>query len=279
MTAGSAGRPGGRVAGEVAVVTGAASGIGRACAELLAAEGATVVIADLDEGGAAAVATGIGDAGLAYPVDVADERSVSALFADVVSRYGRLDILVTCAALTDPLHQSKDLALGELEASVWERTMAVDLDGTMFCCKHAVRAMVHGGSIVTLSSNSALAGDLSLTAYAAAKAAVNALTRSVATAYGKAGIRANAVSPGSILSPSLQANVPADVMDLLHDNCLLPRMGTPADVAAAVLFLASSESSFITGQVLSVDGGSLSQLPHVPPLRHRRATINAASPA
>jgi NAD(P)-dependent dehydrogenase (short-subunit alcohol dehydrogenase family) len=279
VTHGSLVRTGGRVAGEVAVVTGAASGIGRACAELLAKQGATVVIADLDEEGAASVAKGMGDAALAYTVDVGDELSVSALFAAVLARYQRLDILVTCAALTDPRHQSQDRALGDLEASVWERTMAVDLGGTMFCCKHAVRAMAQGGSIVTISSNSALAGDLSLTAYAAAKAGVNALTRSIATAYGKAGIRANAVSPGSILSPSLQANVPADVVKLLHDNCLLPRMGTPEDVAAAVLFLASSESSFITGQVLSVDGGSLSQLPHVPPMRLRGSTTNAGSPA
>jgi NAD(P)-dependent dehydrogenase (short-subunit alcohol dehydrogenase family) len=275
MTHGLVGRPG-RVAGRIAVVTGAASGVGRACALRLAAEGATVIIADIDAQGAAAVAHEIGGGAEVRLVDVGDESSVSALFKDVVGSYGRVDILVTCAALTDPHHQSQDRAVGELEASVWERTMAVDLDGTMFCCKHAVHAMVQGGSVVTLSSNSALAGDLSLTAYAAAKAGVNALTRSIATAYGKGGIRANAVSPGSILSPSLRANVPAEVVQLLHDNSLLPRMGTPEDVASAVLFLASDESSFITGQVLAVDGGSLSQLPHVPAMRLRGATTNAA---
>jgi NAD(P)-dependent dehydrogenase (short-subunit alcohol dehydrogenase family) len=278
MTQGLVERSAGRVAGRIAVVTGAASGIGRACALLLAAEGATVILADLDAQRAAAVAAEIGGDAQPHRVDVSDESSVSALFADVVGSHGRVDILVTCAALTDPRHQSQDRAVGELEASVWERTMAVDLDGTMFCCKHAVRAMVRGGSIVTLSSNSALAGDLSLTAYAAAKAGVNALTRSIATAYGKTGIRANVVSPGSILSPSLQANVPAEVVKLLHDNCLLSRMGTPEDVAAAVLFLASPESSFITGQVLSVDGGTLSQLPHVPAMRRLEATTNAGSP-
>jgi NAD(P)-dependent dehydrogenase (short-subunit alcohol dehydrogenase family) len=147
----------------------------------------------------------------------------------------------------------------------------------MLCCKHAVPLMrrQQSGSVITLSSSAAFGGDTSLGAYSAAKAGVNALTRSVATAYGKDGIRVNAVSPGSIFSPSMEKNVPSDVIELLRDNCLLPRMGTPDDIADAVLFLASAESSFITGQILRVDGGTLSQLPHVPAMRRAGLRTNA----
>jgi NAD(P)-dependent dehydrogenase (short-subunit alcohol dehydrogenase family) len=259
---------GGRVAGQVAIVTGGGSGIGRACVLRLASEGATVVVADSNVEGGQSVAEEV--CGSAYPVDVTDEAAVAELFRFVAAEHGRIDILVTSAALTDPAHQARDRAVGDLEHSVWQRTLAVDLDGTMLCCKYAVRVMSTqggGGSIVTISSNSALAGDLNLTSYAAAKAGVNALTMSIATAYGKAGVRANVVSPASISSPSLARNVPPQVVEMLHNNCLLPRMGEPDDVATAVLFLASPEASFITGQVLRVDGGTLSQLPHVPAMR------------
>lgn len=267
----------GRVAGRVAVVTGGASGLGLACAELLTAEGATVVVADIDEDAARRAGQVLGATSEAHVTDVASEPSVVALFEAVGRQHRRLDILVTCAALTDPAHQAADRAVGELDEHVWDRTLAVDLSGTMLCCKHAVPLMLSGTSdsldrsadksIVTITSNSAFGGDLSLTAYASAKAGVVALTRSVAAAYGKDGIRVNAVSPGSIRSPSLMRNVPDAVASMLADNCLLPRMGTPRDVASAVLFLASPESSFITGQVLRVDGGTSSQLVHVPGMR------------
>jgi NAD(P)-dependent dehydrogenase (short-subunit alcohol dehydrogenase family) len=135
----------------------------------------------------------------------------------------------------------------------------------MLGCKHAVPRMIAsgGGSIINTSSNAALAGDLSLTAYAAAKGGINTLTLSVATAFGKQGVRCNTVSPAHIASPSLAANVAPAVADALLQQCLVARLGTPQDIANAVLFLASDESSFITGQVLRVDGGALSHLPYV----------------
>jgi NAD(P)-dependent dehydrogenase (short-subunit alcohol dehydrogenase family) len=271
----------GRVAGRVAVVTGGAAGLGLACAERLAAEGATVVVADIDGVAGSRAVEMLGTPSWAQVTDVSDESSVVELFQEVRRRHGGLDILVTCAALTDPAHQAADHAVGELSLPTWDRTLAVDLTGTMLCCKHAVPLLLAGGhadkSIVTITSNSAFGGDLSLTAYSSAKAGVVALTRSVAAAYGKDGIRANAVSPGSIRSPSLTRNVPSAVAEMLADNCLLSRMGTPQDVASTVLFLASAESSFITGQVLHVDGGTSSQLVHVPGMRRAGLRTTADS--
>ncbi|MCB0993531.1 MAG: SDR family oxidoreductase [Acidimicrobiales bacterium] len=267
----------GRLAGRVAVVTGAASGIGRVTAETFAGEGASVVVADIDEAGAEAAAAAIRDRGgdaVGCPVDVADEALVAAMVATTLDRYGALHILHNNAAITDPAHQRRDAALTDLDVDVWDRTFAVDLRGAMLCCKHAIPAMIssEGGSIINTSSNSALAGDLTLTAYAAAKGGMNSLTLSVATAYGKQGIRCNAVSPAHILSPSMAANVAPEVIDLLAAQCLTPHMGTPQDVANLVVFLASDESRFVTGQILRVDGGALSHLAHVAQLRDAQLT-------
>jgi NAD(P)-dependent dehydrogenase (short-subunit alcohol dehydrogenase family) len=188
-----------------------------------------------------------------------------------VAGYGGLHVLHNNAAITDPSHQARDGSVVELDAAVWDRTMAVDLRGVMLGCKHAVPRMVAsgGGSIINTSSNAALAGDLSLAAYAAGKGGINTLTLSVATAFGKQGIRCNSVSPAHIASPSLAANVAPEVADALLQQCLVARLGTPQDIANAVLFLASDESSFITGQVIRVDGGALSHLPYVAALRSR----------
>jgi NAD(P)-dependent dehydrogenase (short-subunit alcohol dehydrogenase family) len=190
--------------------------------------------------------------------------------------FGSLDILHNNAALTDPEHQRRDASLLDLEVETWEATMRVDLRGPMLGCKHAIPRMIEGGggSIINTSSNSALAGDLTLTAYAAAKGGLNALTLSVATAFGKQGIRCNAVSPAHIESPSLARVVAPEVVDLLREQCLTPRLGTPEDVARLVLFLASDEASFVTGQIIRCDGGALSHLAHVAPLRALGATTN-----
>jgi NAD(P)-dependent dehydrogenase (short-subunit alcohol dehydrogenase family) len=269
----------GRVEGKVAVVTGGASGIGRATAETLAREGAAVVIADIDGERAESVAAGInaeGGVAVAVTADVSVEADVVTMVDCAMDSFGRLDVLHNNAAITDPAHQARDASLVDLDVEVWERTLAVDLRGTMLGCKHAVPRMIAGGggSIVNTSSNAALAGDLSLTAYAVAKGGVNTLTRSVATAFGKQGIRCNAVSPAHIASPSLEAVVPAAVVEMLRDQVLTSRLGTPQDVANLVLFLASDEASFITGQVWSVDGGALSHLAHVADLRRRGTTTN-----
>lgn len=269
----------GRVAGKVALVTGSASGIGRTTAETLAREGARVALVDLDVAGAARVAEGIrahGGEALALRADVSNESEIRAAIEGTVARFGGLHVLHNNAAITSPDHQRRDGSLLELDVEVWDATLAVDLRGAMLGCKHAVPRMIEsgGGSIINTTSNSALAGDLSLNAYAAAKAGLNALTLSVATAFGKQGIRCNAVSPAHIASPSLARVVPEEVQRMLLAECLTPRLGTPQDVANLVLFLASDESAYITGQVLRCDGGALSHLPHVSKLRDSGRTTN-----
>ncbi|MBK7948082.1 MAG: SDR family oxidoreductase [Deltaproteobacteria bacterium] len=271
-------RPG-RVEGKVAIITGAASGIGRVTAETLAREGARIALVDLDLEGARAVAAGIeslGGEAIALRADVSAESEIRSAIEATVARFGGLDFLHNNAAITSPDHQRRDGSLLDLDVEIWDATMAVDLRGAMLGCKHAVPHMIRrgGGSIVNTTSNSSLAGDLTLNAYAAAKAGLNALSLSVATAFGKQGVRCNAVSPGLIAGPSFAKVVPPEVQEMLLAEALTPRLGTPQDVANLVLFLASDESAHITGQILRCDGGALSHLPHVSKLRASGKTTN-----
>ena len=277
MADGVAGSPGpsgraGRVAGKVAVVTGAASGIGRATAELLAAEGASVVVADIDGDGAQVVARGIAEAGgqaRAVTADVSDEAQVAAMIATAVEAFGALHVLHNNAALNRGEGLARDRGVDSLDLGVWDRSLEVNLTGTMLPCKHAVPEMIRagGGSIINTASNLALAGDPDQSAYPAAKAGVIGLTKAVATAYGRFGIRCNVLSPGMIMTPAVTSSVPPDVIDAIAAHNLLPRLGQPEDMAQAVLFFASDESSFITGQTVCVDGGQLTHLPHYAYLR------------
>ena len=269
--------------GRVAIVTGGASGIGAATVEALAARGAHVAVADVRLDAAEQVAASDRDTpGSVVPValDVRDERSVEAAIAAVVAEFGRVDVLVNSAALTDPAHQARDGAVATAELEVWEQTFATDLHGMMLVCKHTIPVMiaVGGGSIVNISSNSSLAGDIGLAAYASAKAAVNSLTLSIATSYGKQGVRCNAVSPGGIRGPSFRKIIPPDVVEIMERNCLLPYLGEPEDVASVIAFFASDEARFITGQVLRVDGGALSQLVHVPYVRAVQEQVQHQTP-
>lgn len=269
----------GRVEGRVSIITGAASGIGRITALTLAREGAQLVLADIDLEGARRVADAIvseGGRAIAVETDVGSESSVIGMVDAAMEAFGAIHVLHNNAALTSPAHQSRDGNLLELDVDVWDETLRIDLRGPMLGCKHAIPRMIEsgGGSIVNTTSNSALAGDLTLNAYAAAKGGLNTLTLSVATAFGKQGIRCNAVSPAHIESPSLAAVVPAEVVEMLRSQCLTPRLGSPQDVANMVLFLASQESAFVTGQILRVDGGALSHLAHIAQLRDAGQTTN-----
>jgi NAD(P)-dependent dehydrogenase (short-subunit alcohol dehydrogenase family) len=250
----------GSLQGKVAIVTGGAAGIGAATSELLAERGASVVVADIDGAAAEAEARRIVDAGgraIPVEVDVAQDDEVRAMVAAAVETYGRLDVLHNNAAAIGVAR--RDLGLLEIDAEIWDATFAVNVRGVFLGCRHGVEAMLRtgGGSIVNTSSHSALAGQIHLTAYSASKAAVSQLTRSVATQFGKRGIRCNAVAPGLTLSRSTASEVPQEVLDLFVDHAITPYGGQPEDIAAAVAFLASDEARYITGASLPVDGGIL----------------------
>ena len=249
-----------RLNGKVAIVTGGGGGIGGATARALAREGASVLVVDVNEDAAAAVAAGIRDAGGvadSFRADLSEERDVEGAMAEVVKRFGHLDVLHNNAALTDSDFLSSDTAVTELSLEVWERTLAVNLTSQMLMCKHAVPIMADqgGGSIINMSSGASLKGDRTRTAYGVSKAGVNALTMYVATSHGKKGIRANTILPGLVITDAVRAHLKEEMLASLSKATLTPSVGQPEDIADVVVFLASDESRYITGQMLAVDGG------------------------
>ncbi len=258
--------------GRIAIVTGAASGIGRASATALARAGASVVIADLDERAADEAAEALRAAGhtaRSVAADVGDEASVEAMVGKTVEAYGGLDILHNNAADSDPALMSRDLEIAEMDVEVWDRTLRVNLRGPMLGCRFAIPEMLRrgGGTIINTSSASGLVGDASRAAYGVSKAGLQSLTQYVATQYGKRGIRCNAIAPGVIATPALEANVPPEAVSVYLENTLTPDLGRPEDIADTVVFLASDAARFMTGQVLCVDGGLLAHHPALAQLR------------
>jgi NAD(P)-dependent dehydrogenase (short-subunit alcohol dehydrogenase family) len=258
--------------GRVAIVTGAASGIGAATARLLAAEGAGVVLADINDPAAEGVAAEIRSrGGQAHFVhtDVAQETQIEALIAAAVELFGRLDILHNNAADLSAELFARDRAIDVMDVDTWERTFTVNLRGQMLCAKHAVPQMVRGGggSIINMSSTASLVGDEVRLAYGAAKSAVNSMTRSIAVSHGKQGVRCNAIAAGFVLTPPAREQVAPWLLETYASNSLLAQLGTPEAVADVVLFLASEQSRLITGQVINVDGGSLAHAPTMATVR------------
>jgi NAD(P)-dependent dehydrogenase (short-subunit alcohol dehydrogenase family) len=249
-----------RLTGKVAIVTGGAGGIGAATCRKLAEEGASVAVFDINGDGAAGVVDQIESAGgtaLAVQLDLSVEAEVATAIATVVAKFGRLDIVHNNAALTDNEFLSRDTAVTELDIEVWDRTLDVNLRSQMLMCKHAIPAMVTngGGSIINMSSGAAFTGDLTRTAYGVSKAGVHALTMYAATSHGKRGVRVNTIVPGLIITDAVRAHIPQDMLGKLGHATLTPELGAPADIANVVVFLASDESSYITGQTIWVDGG------------------------
>jgi NAD(P)-dependent dehydrogenase (short-subunit alcohol dehydrogenase family) len=248
------------LAGKVAIVTGAASGIGAATARVLAREGAAVVVADINRPGAEAVAKQIDAAGgRAVPaaVDVAEEDQVAAMVATAVTELGGLDILHSNAALQDPAVMARDTAITDIDTEVWDRVMRVNLRGYVLGAKHAVPAMLArgGGVIIHTTSGTGLQAELSRPAYGTSKAAIIGFTRNVAAQYGKQGIRCVAIAPGLVATQGLKANMPLPAREMMIGHHLTSRLGEPEDIAEVVSFLASDRAAFITGCTIPVDGG------------------------
>jgi NAD(P)-dependent dehydrogenase (short-subunit alcohol dehydrogenase family) len=246
--------------GRAAIVTGGAGGIGGATARALAREGASVVIVDIDGDRAEQVAEAItASNGTAFSVsaDLSEETEVVAAISAAMARYGRLDVLHNNAAMTESDFLSRDTQVTDLPLEVWERTMAINLRSQMLMCKHAVPEMVRdgGGSIINMSSGASLKGDRTRTAYGVSKAGVNALSMYVAASHGKQGVRVNTVVPGLIITDAVRAHLTDHMLAGLGRSTLTPYVGDPADVANLVVFLASDESRYITGQMIAIDGG------------------------
>jgi NAD(P)-dependent dehydrogenase (short-subunit alcohol dehydrogenase family) len=250
----------GKLAGKVALITGAGSGIGAATARMMAAEGAAVAVAGIPADGVKSVAkeiTGSGGRALAVPADVSDSAQVKAAVEAAVKQFGRLDIAVANAGIQ--MH-NEDRNLHELDEAVWDRTHSVNYRGVMLTCKHALAQMVRqgdGGSIVIVSSITALSGNSANVSYMSGKAGLLNLNRYIAVDYAKHGVRCNAVLPGALeRTPNHDRHPDAAGREKrLTEKIPLGRLGTPEDIAPFITFLCTPEAKYATGAQFVVDGG------------------------
>ncbi|HYM05068.1 MAG TPA: SDR family oxidoreductase [Terriglobales bacterium] len=247
---------GSRLKGKSAIVTGSATGIGKATAVLFAKEGARVVVSDVDEAGGQQVINAIrGEGGEAIfvPADVSRPADAERLVEAAVQAFGRLDVLVNNAAV-----YRGDGNLMLVPEETWDKIIAVNLKGTFLCCKFAMARMIDGGggSVVNLSSVNALMG-LSLTAYTASKGGVQALTRLLAVEFAPKGVRVNSICPGTIMTENSIAiyRERPGLEERVTKMYPMGKLGAPVDVAECAVYLASDASSFMTGASLVVDGG------------------------
>jgi pyridoxal 4-dehydrogenase len=237
--------------GRVAIVTGAARGIGRAIAEKLHANGAQVAVADVNGSGASEVASAVN--GLAIEMDISSEEDAARMAVETLERFGKIDILVNAGAIV-PF-----IPWDEVDYAYWRKIISVDLDGAYLVSRAVEPAMRQAGygRIVLIASNAFYAGTPNMGPYLAAKGGVVGLTRALATELGKYGITANAVAPGITETEAVMESPHKDALDFVQSLQALPRHALPQDIAPAVAFLASEESGWVTGQVLVADAGHI----------------------
>jgi pyridoxal 4-dehydrogenase len=240
-----------KLQGRVAIVTGAAQGIGRAIARKLAQEGAQLALADQNGDGVAAAAAELG--ALAITADISSEADAGAIAAETLERHGRIDVLVNAAAIV-PF-----IPWDEVDFAYWRRIISVNLDGAYLLSRAVERPMREAGygRIVHIASNAFFAGTPNMGPYLAAKGGLIGLTRALATELGRYGVTANAVAPGITRTEGCLATPHADSFDFVQALQAIPRHGLPEDIAPAVAFLASEESGWVTGQVLVADAGHI----------------------
>ncbi len=241
-----------RLTGKVAMVTGSSRGIGNAVAQKFLEQGAKVILIDRDEAGVQKSIEDMkqyGDA-VGYAMDVTDRARVQEVFGKIVAEHGTLDILVNNAGIT------QDAQLYKMTEDQWDAVINVNLKGVFNCAQEAVKIMREKktGSIINISSVVGLYGNFGQVNYAATKSGVIGMTKTIAKEVGRKNVTVNAIAPGFIMT-EMTAKMPDKVLDMMREKAPLGRLGEPEDIANACLFLASDESRFVTGTVLSVDGG------------------------
>lgn len=250
------------LAGKVAVVAGGAGGIGTATCIRLGEEGASVVVGDVDGAAAEDVAARIRAAGgnaVAAATDISDGPQVEDLVQRALKEFGGLDVVHANAADLSADIIGRDSDIVDISMEVFDRTVAVNLRGHVLCARHAVPVMLErgGGALVFTSSAAAYVGEPERPAYAITKSGITALVRHIASKWGKRGIRANAIAPGLVLTPTVQEGLEPQFRERVLRMGRSSRLGRPDDIAAMVAYLGSADGEWINGQVISVDGGAL----------------------
>jgi 3-oxoacyl-[acyl-carrier protein] reductase len=244
-----------RVKDKVVIITGGGSGIGKETGLLFAKEGAKVVVADVNEKAGAETVDTIKNAGgdaLFAKLDVSNREQTKQVVKDTIAKYGRIDVLINNAGII------QDALVIKMTEDQWDKVININLKGPFNCIQAVAEQMITQGSgvILNISSIVALYGNVGQTNYAATKAGLVGMTKTLAKELGKKGIRVNAIAPGFIYTP-MTATVPEKILDMMKEKTPLKRLGTPGDIANALLFLSSDDASFINGAVISVDGGLL----------------------
>lgn len=243
------------------LVAGAASGIGAATAYRLGEEGALLMLADINEEGLAKVTADInakGGAAKQFKFDLYDEASISRLVAHTVDTLGGIDGIANIAADLSPNTLGKDVALKDMDVTIWEKTNRANLMGYALIIREALPHLQkneHGGAIVNTTSTAHWIGEDTRPAYAASKAGINTLSRHVAKTYGKSNIRCNSISPGAVLSETALRTMSEEFKNQVLSGICSPRLGKPSDLAQGIVFLLSDDAEWVTGQVWEINGG------------------------